>query len=183
MNTPSRLPGRNVSAKIASLSQQSGQNGIILPRMYFYFRSMRFIFVSKVTRFDKATIFANDTTLQRQFVFVYRNLSHSTGIKFLMWTNDEIRPGNRVSPVNRNHMKRPWDGKLVPRRIHIRRVFCLWRVPARDGFLSLIWIRPLFLLLIPLYSPRVASHSCWALRELLHLPYRQREIFRINKSI
>ena len=38
-------------------SQQSGQNGIILPSMYFYFRSMRFIFVySCVTRVDKATI-------------------------------------------------------------------------------------------------------------------------------
>ena len=35
MNTPSRLPGRNICDKIASLSQQSGQNGIISSCMYF----------------------------------------------------------------------------------------------------------------------------------------------------
>ena len=43
-----------------------------LPSMYFYFRSMRFIFVVKVTRFDKATKVVNDTTLPHRFVFVYR---------------------------------------------------------------------------------------------------------------
>ena len=36
--------------KIASLPQQSGQNCIILSSMYFYFRSKRFLFGSKVTR-------------------------------------------------------------------------------------------------------------------------------------
>ena len=66
--------------KLASL----GHNGIILPSIYLYFRNMRFIFVSKVKRVDKATIIVNDTTLLRQFVFVYRILSHSTWLKFLI---------------------------------------------------------------------------------------------------
>ena len=43
----------------ALLSQQNGQDSIILPSMYFYFGSMRFIFVSKDTKVDKATIVAN----------------------------------------------------------------------------------------------------------------------------
>ena len=39
-------PGRNVFDKVASLSQQSGQNDVVLPCMYFYFRSMWIIIVS-----------------------------------------------------------------------------------------------------------------------------------------
>ncbi len=49
--------------KIASLSQLGGQNGIILPCMYFHFRSMRICFISKVASVDKATIVANDATV------------------------------------------------------------------------------------------------------------------------
>ena len=30
-----------------------------------------------------------------------------TGLKFLTWTQGEIDPGNRASPVNRAHVKRP----------------------------------------------------------------------------
>ena len=30
-----------------------------------------------------------------------------TGLKFLIWTQSKIHPGNRASPVNRAHMKRP----------------------------------------------------------------------------
>ena len=60
MNTPSRLPGWKVFwQNWALLSQQNGQDSIFLPSMYFYFGSMRFVFVSKVTRVDKATIVAN----------------------------------------------------------------------------------------------------------------------------
>ena len=69
---------------------------------------MRIIFVTKVTGVDKTTIVANDTTFLRQYVFVFRILSQSTGLKFLIWTEDKIRPGNRVSLFNRAHMKRPW---------------------------------------------------------------------------
>ena len=112
MNTPSLLTGQNVFDKIPSLLKQSGQNDITLLSIYFYFRSMWFLFVGtkKVTRVDKATIVTNDSTLLRQFVFVYRILFHLTGLKFLIWTNDKIRPGNRVSSVNRAYyMKRPWE--------------------------------------------------------------------------
>ena len=34
-------------------------------------------------------------------------LISKTGLKFLIWTQDEIHPGNRASPVNWVHMKRP----------------------------------------------------------------------------
>ena len=33
-------------------------------------------------------------------------LISETGLKFLIWTQGEIHPGNRASPVNRAHMKR-----------------------------------------------------------------------------
>ena len=46
ITTPARLPRRNVFVKIVSLSQHSDQDGIILPCMYFYFRSLRMTFVS-----------------------------------------------------------------------------------------------------------------------------------------
>ncbi len=48
--------------KIASLDL-GGQNGIILPCIYFHFRNMRISSISKVTRVDKATIVAKDATL------------------------------------------------------------------------------------------------------------------------
>ena len=69
----------------------------------FYFGSMWIIFVTKVTGVDKARIVANDATFLHQFVF--RILSQSTGLKFLIWTKHKIRTGNRVSPVNQAHMK------------------------------------------------------------------------------
>ena len=68
---------------------------------------MRIIFVTKVTAVDKATTVAKDTTFLRQVVFVFRILSRSTELKFLIWTEDKIRLGKRVSPVNRAYMKRP----------------------------------------------------------------------------
>ena len=34
-------------------------------------------------------------------------LISETGLKFLIWTQSKIHPGNRTSPVNRAHMKRP----------------------------------------------------------------------------
>ena len=37
-------------------------------------------------------------------------LISETGLKFLIWTQSKIHPGNRVSPVNRAHMKRPLLG-------------------------------------------------------------------------
>ena len=39
-----------------------------------------------------------------------------TGLKFLIWTQGKIHPGNRASPVNRAHMKRPSVGKTEPAR-------------------------------------------------------------------
>ena len=36
-------------------------------------------------------------------------LISETGLKFLICTQGEIHPGNRASPVNRAHMKRPLD--------------------------------------------------------------------------
>ena len=38
-------------------------------------------------------------------------LISETGLKFLIWTQGKIHPGNRASPVNRAHMKRPSVGK------------------------------------------------------------------------
>ena len=34
-------------------------------------------------------------------------LNSETGLKFLIWTQGKIRRGNRVSPVNRAHVKKP----------------------------------------------------------------------------
>ena len=34
-------------------------------------------------------------------------LISETGLNFLIWTQGEIHPGNRASPVNRANMKRP----------------------------------------------------------------------------
>ena len=34
-------------------------------------------------------------------------LISETGLKFLIWTQGKIHPGNRASLVNRAHMKRP----------------------------------------------------------------------------
>ena len=34
-------------------------------------------------------------------------LISETGLNFLIWTQGEIHPGNRASPVNRAYMKRP----------------------------------------------------------------------------
>ena len=39
-------------------------------------------------------------------------LISETGLKFLIWTQGKIHPGNRASPVNRAHMKRPLVGRL-----------------------------------------------------------------------
>ena len=36
-----------------------------------------------------------------------------TGLKFLIWTQDKIHPGNRASPVNRAHTKRPLRLPLI----------------------------------------------------------------------
>ena len=70
MNTPARLPGQKLFDKLASLSQQGSQNGIILPFMYFHFSGIRISFISKVAEVDKATIVANDTTLCCAILFL-----------------------------------------------------------------------------------------------------------------
>ena len=38
-------------------------------------------------------------------------LISETGLKFLIWTQGKIHPGNWASRVNRAHMKRPLDEK------------------------------------------------------------------------
>ena len=52
-------------------------------------------------------------------------LISETGLKFLIWTQGEIQPGNRASPVNQAHVKlhvkRPWwnglqENRLLPAR-------------------------------------------------------------------
>ena len=64
MNTLPWLSERNFFFdKLALLSQQGGQNGIILPCMHFHFKSIQISFISKVTRVDKAKIVVNDTSL------------------------------------------------------------------------------------------------------------------------
>ena len=40
-------------------------------------------------------------------------LISETGLEFLKWTQGKIHPGNRASPVNRAHMKRPYVEPLV----------------------------------------------------------------------
>ncbi len=49
--------------KAVSLSKLGGQNGIILPCIYFHFRNVRVSFISEVKSIDKATIVVNDATL------------------------------------------------------------------------------------------------------------------------
>ena len=71
MNTPARSPGRNFLNKIASLSQHIVQNGIILVLYVFPLRSMRIIFISKVTRFHKAVTVANNTNLCSTILVVF----------------------------------------------------------------------------------------------------------------
>ena len=63
MNTSARLQGQNVLDKLDSLSQQGGQNGIILPCMHFHLKSIQISFISKVTTVDKAMKVANDRSL------------------------------------------------------------------------------------------------------------------------
>ena len=61
------------NGSIAPLSHQSDQNGIILPCMYFHFKSMRISFISKVTRVHKAKTVANDTSLCFTICFGFMN--------------------------------------------------------------------------------------------------------------
>ena len=85
MNTPFRKLGGHIFEKIASLSNRAAKNNsITLPCMYFCFGGMRIIFVTKVTGVDKATTVLNDTMFLCQFVSVFRILSHSTRLKFLI---------------------------------------------------------------------------------------------------
>ena len=51
----SRVTRTKLFEKIASLSQPSGQNGIILPCMYFHLRRIRISFISEGTGVEKAT--------------------------------------------------------------------------------------------------------------------------------
>ena len=69
--------------------------------MYFYFRSIRVSFISKVTRVLKAKTVANT-----QYKFMFHHFgcvswisSRSTGLKFPIWTDHKIRPCHRASPV------------------------------------------------------------------------------------
>ena len=43
-------------------------------------------------------------------------LISETGLKFLIWTQGKIYPGNRANPVNRAYMKRPLEN-VVGRQI------------------------------------------------------------------
>ena len=63
--------------------------------------------VTKVTGVDQTTVVANDTMFLGQFVIQFQILSQLAGLKFLIWTEDKIWPGNRVSLVNRACMKKP----------------------------------------------------------------------------
>ena len=40
-------------------------------------------------------------------------LISETGLKFLIWTQGKIHPGNRGSPVNRADMKRPSEDRCA----------------------------------------------------------------------
>ena len=44
-------------------------------------------------------------------------LVSETRLKFLIWTQGKIHPGNRASPVNRAHMKRPSIGSHRSMRV------------------------------------------------------------------
>ena len=99
MKTSARLPGQNFLDELALLSQQSGQNGIILPCIHFHFKSIRISFIRiSFTIADKAMIVANDTSL----------CGAVTGLKFPIWTDDKAsQPGHRA------HMKRPVRGQWL----------------------------------------------------------------------
>ena len=56
---------------IASLSQHSGQNGIILVLYVFHFRSMQNSFINRVTRVHKAMAVANNTSLCSTILVVF----------------------------------------------------------------------------------------------------------------
>ena len=92
MNTSDRLPERNCFDKLASLSQQGVQNGIILPCMHFHFKSIRINFITKVTRVDKAMIVANGTRLCGAIFVLFLEFrpGHRCGISHM--NNDKIRP-------------------------------------------------------------------------------------------
>ena len=96
MNTPAQLPGQNFFDKLALLSQQGGQNGIILPLMHFHFKSIRISFISKVARVDRAMIVANDTRL-------CGSIMRSPGLNFPYKKTTKFIP---VTEPARAHMKR-----------------------------------------------------------------------------
>ena len=98
MNTPARLPGRNVFDKLALLSHQGGQNGIILSCMHFNFKTIQISFINKVTRVNKAMIVASDTSLGGAILVLFLELS----------------PGHRVeiSYMNRRQKSETFDIRL-----------------------------------------------------------------------
>lgn len=59
----SRWPGRNIFDKVASLSLNSGQNGIIFVVCVLPLKSVRISSISKVTIIHKSTTVAIDTSL------------------------------------------------------------------------------------------------------------------------
>ena len=114
MNTPARLPGRNVFDKFSSLSQQGGKTGITLPCMYFYFRSIRISFISKVTRVAKATIVANDATFCCAILVLFLEF-HTGRLCFLTSSRPaEISHMNirQISPTAESGLMRWCDRKL-----------------------------------------------------------------------
>ena len=44
-------------------------------------------------------------------------LISETGLKFLIWTQGEMHPGNRASPVNRAHMGEREKGRARGRHV------------------------------------------------------------------
>lgn len=92
-------PDANFFEKTAS----GGQNGIILPCIYFHFRIMGISFISTVSSVDNTTIVANDATecVAYYVGFVSLILSPSTGLQLFNMNNDKIHPGNRDSPFTR----------------------------------------------------------------------------------
>ena len=94
--------------KLALLSQQGRQNGIILPHMYFHFKSIRINFISKVTRVDKAMIVAMDTSLCDAIILIWfleLHPGHRADISRMKRGQNSSRLPNQ--PGDRAYMKRP----------------------------------------------------------------------------
>ena len=59
-------------------------------------------------------------------------LISETGLKFLIWTQGKIHPGNRASPVNRAHMKRPLVA-VWRYPVQLTQFYCVSRTSSKFG--------------------------------------------------